>query len=54
MSGENKVVFARDGSIVSIHIHCADVPAALHLYRRLCEEAPRDGATIDFKPRTEP
>lgn len=58
MSGQapmepNKVAFGRDGSIVSIHIHCADLPAALVLYRRLCDEAAKGGASLDIgtKPR---
>lgn len=43
MSEAAKFTFARDAEVVSIRIHCADMPAALELYRRLCEEASKGG-----------
>lgn len=39
----DKVAIDRDGACVSVHITCTDGPAALALYRLLCEGA-RSGA----------
>lgn len=50
----NTVAIGRDGTRVSITITCADLVAALTLYRSLCEQANNEGfVTIDFpvKPR---
>lgn len=49
----NKVAFGRDGPVVTIHLHCADVAAALALYRRLCDEAAAGGVSLHVgtKPR---